>query len=102
MRIGRELDFRDMVKRWTEAYREVHGAERVIEDETREWFEQALVEVVIGVRALRGSLLWTGEDINRALSSESLTATVLQRYHVDMALRRSLGTKLGSLKDKIA
>jgi hypothetical protein len=94
--------FRDMVKRWTEAYREMPGAERVIEDEMREWFEQALVEVVLGVRALRGSVLWTGDDINRALSSEALTAAVLQRYHVDMALRRSLGTKLGSLKDRIA
>lgn len=94
--------FRDMVKRWTDAYREVPGAERVIEDEMREWFEQALVEVVLGMRALRGSLLWSEDDTNTALSAESLTAVVLQRYHVDMALRRSLGTKLGSLKEKIA
>jgi len=94
--------FRDMVKRWTDSYRELPSAERVIEQEAQEWFEQALVEVILGVRALRGSLLWTEDDITRALSTESLTAAVLQRYHVDMALRRSLGTKLGSLKDKIA
>jgi hypothetical protein len=60
------------------------------------------IEVVLGVRALRGSLLWSEDDMTRALLSESLSAAVLQRYHVDMALRRSLGTKLGSLKDRIA
>ena len=98
-------DFRvfiDMIKRWTDQYRELPGAERMIEEETHEWFQQALTEVVLGVRALRGSLLWNENDVDRALSPESLTAAVLQRYHVDMALRRSLGTKLGSLKDKIA
>jgi hypothetical protein len=31
-----------------------------------------------------------------------LTAAVLQRYHVDVNVKRALGAKLGSLKEKAA
>jgi hypothetical protein len=55
---------------------------------------------VIGVQALHGSQEWTVEHIARALSEEALTAAVMQRYHVDMAVKRTLGAKLGSLRDK--
>jgi hypothetical protein len=71
----------------------------VITDSVREWFEQALVETVLGAQALKNSPQWTMEDIARLWSEEALTAAVLQRYHIDIALRRTLGTKLGSLKE---
>ena len=34
------------------------------------------------------------------LAEEALTAAVLQRYHVDVNVKRTLGAKLGSLKEK--
>jgi hypothetical protein len=91
--------FRDMIDRWESRYSTVPGAHEVVEDNVREWFEQALVETVLGAQALKNSPQWTMEDIARLWSEEALTAAVLQRYHIDMALRRALGTKLGSLKD---
>lgn len=94
--------FTDMIKRWGDRYQEVPGAGDVIESTVHEWFEQALVETVLGAQALQGSPHWTMEDIARLWSEESLTAAVLQRYHIDVNVRRSLGTKLGSLKEKVA
>ena len=92
--------FTDMVDRWCEAYGDVPGARPTVEEVVHEWFEQALVETVIGTQALQGSPQWTMEDIGDAWSEEALTAAVLQRYHVDVNVRRALGAKLGSLKDK--
>jgi hypothetical protein len=93
--------FRDMVQRWCglyEAAGPVAAVEPVVEDAVREWFEQALIESVIGVQSLRGSQEWSVEDIARALGQEALTTAVMQRYHVDTSVRRALGSKLGSLK----
>ena len=36
------------------------------------------------------------------LSPEALTAAVMQRYHVANAVKRTLGAKIGSLRDKAA
>jgi len=94
--------FEDMTSRWCKRYEHVSGARPVIEDVVREWFEQALIETVVGVHTLIGSPEWTMEDVKFAWSQESLTAAVMQRYHVDVAVRRTLGAKLGSLKDKAA
>jgi hypothetical protein len=58
-----------------------------------------LIETVIGVQALH-SQEWTVEHLAKALSEEALTAAVMQRYHVDVAVKRALGAKLGSLRDK--
>ena len=68
----------------------------------QEWFEQALVETVLGAQALQGSPQWTLEDIGQLWSEEVLTAAALQRYHVDTNVKRVLGAKLGSVKDKAA
>ena len=98
-------DFRvfvDMITRWSARYAEVPGSGDVVEQVVQEWFEQALVETVLGAQALQGSPQWTFEDIGRLWSEEGLTAAVLQRYHVEVNARRSLGTRLGSLKDKTA
>jgi hypothetical protein len=94
--------FTDMVDRWREVYSDVAGARTTIEEIVHEWFEQGLVETVIGAQALQGSPEWTMEDIGRLWSEEALTAAVLQRYHVDINVKRTLGAKLGSTKEKAA
>jgi hypothetical protein len=98
-------DFRgfiDMEERWCKQYVDIAGARPVVRDVVHEWFEQALIETVIGVQALYGSQEWTVEHLAKALSEEALTAAVMQRYHVDVAVKRALGAKLGSLRDKSA
>lgn len=73
------------------------GIKDVVEEIVHQWFEQALVETVIGVQQLRGSKEWGPEEIDRALSPEALTSAVMQRYHVYIACRRELGAKFGKL-----
>ena len=92
--------FNDMVDRWCGRYKNVPGARDVIKDVVQEWFEQQLVESVMGAHALRDARQWTFEDVQRLWSEEALTAAVLPRYHVDVAVKRSLGAKLGTLKEK--
>ena len=51
------------------------------------------------VRAsLQDEQRWSPDDIRTALSDEALTAAVMQRYHVANAIKRTLGSRLGSLK----
>jgi hypothetical protein len=71
------------------------GLPDVVEDVVRQWFEQALVETVLGIQQLRGSKEWGPEEIEKALSSEALTSAVMQRYHVYIACRRELGARFG-------
>ena len=96
-------DFRvitDMIERWHDFYIDIAGADSVVEEVVHEWFEQALVETVLGAQALKGSPQWTLDDLAKLWSEEGLTAAVLQRYHVDVNVRRTLGSKLGSLREK--
>lgn len=67
----------------------------VVVDVVHGWFEQALVETVIGILQLRGSKEWGPAEIEKALSEEALTSCVMQRYHVFNACKRDLGSKLG-------
>jgi hypothetical protein len=69
----------------------------VVKETVHQWFEQALVETVIGVMQLRGSKEWGIDEIDKALCPEALTASVMQRYHVYIACRRELGSRLGKL-----
>jgi hypothetical protein len=94
--------FTDMIDRWCDAYGDVPGARNTVEEVVHEWFEQGLVETVIGAQALQGSPEWTMEDIGHLWSEEALTAVALQRYHVDINVKRTLGSKLGSAKEKAA
>lgn len=96
-------DFRafiDMVDRWCDRYEKVPGARESVTDAVHEWYEQALVETVLGVQALSGSREWDFDELRSAMSEEALTTAVMQRYHIDVAVRRALGAKLGTLKDK--
>ena len=70
------------------------GLQHVVEEVVHQWFEQALVETVIGVQQLRGSKEWGPEELQRALSPEALTSAVMQRYHVYLACKRA-GAKFG-------
>ena len=85
--------FADMVGRWQSRYAGTPGAGPLAEATVREWYEQALLETVLGVRSLAGSQRWSVEDVGRALSEEALTAAVMQRYHVDAACKRVLNGK---------
>jgi hypothetical protein len=71
------------------------GMESAVEDIVHAWFEQSLVETVIGIQQLRGSKEWGPKEIERALSPEALTCAVMQRYHVYVACRRDMGAKFG-------
>jgi hypothetical protein len=92
--------FNDMVDRWSGRYKNVPGARDVIRSVVQEWFQQQLVETVMGAQALRNARQWTFEDMQRLWSEEALTAAVLPRYHIDIAVKRALGAKLGTLKEK--
>lgn len=92
--------FTDMIDRWCSRYKHVSGARDVIKDVVQEWFEQQLIEAVMGAHALRDARQWTFDDVQRLWSEEALTAAVLPRYHVDIAVKRALGAKLGTLREK--
>ena len=67
-------------------------------------YEQALVESVLGMRALHNAKEWSDRDIDKALSSEALTAAVMQRYHIitftQDALRRTRRVPRAVKQDK--
>lgn len=88
--------FADMVDRWATNY--PSSARPVIEEVVHEWFEQSLVETVLGVISVKGSPEWTESNLADAWSTEALTAAVMPRYHIDVAIKRALGSKLGSMK----
>lgn len=89
--------FQDMVKRLCKEKDSGHGIEieEVVTDVVHQWFEQALIETVIGIQQLKGSKEWPPDELERAVSSEALTSAVMQRYHVHIACKRELGAKLG-------
>jgi len=92
--------FTDMIDFFRKEYKDASGILGVIVEVVRAWFEQALVETIIGVQGLMNRKDWTTSNIEAALSQEALTASVMQRYHVHLAARRELGIKVGSLKQK--
>jgi hypothetical protein len=92
--------FTDMIDRWCERYSHVPAARTVVSQVVREWFEQQLVEAILGSLTIRSSRQWTVDEVERLWSEEALTAVVLPRWHVDVAIRRALGAKLGTLKDR--
>jgi hypothetical protein len=92
--------FTDFVERWHARYTRTPGSLNVITQVVREWFEQTLREVIYSAEFLRGDLEWTDDSMDALLSDEALTASVLPRYHTEMAVRKTLGIKLGSVRDK--
>jgi hypothetical protein len=94
--------FVDMISFFRKEFRDVPSGTELIVDVVRSWFEQALVETVIGVQGLMNRKDWTPANIESALSQEALTTSVMQRYHVLNSVKRELGSKLGSLKNQIS
>ncbi len=92
--------FSDMIKRYTDRYSDVPGAETTITEVVREWFEQNLIETVLGAQALRSGRFWSIDDMEALLSEQALTAAVMPRYHIDNAIKRALGARLGSVKER--
>lgn len=92
--------FTDMVARWRKFYSFLPSADPVIEAVVKEWFQQQLAEAVLGALALRKSGNWSEQEVEELWSESALTAAVLPRYHIDERVKRSLGSKLGTLKDK--
>lgn len=89
--------FTDMVRRLCKERKDAPDGtiDGVVTDVVHTWFEQALIETVIGLQQLKGSKEWGPDPMDVALSEEALTATVMQRYHVHNQCRRDLGAKLG-------
>ena len=93
-------DFRvysDMINRLAKARKVSKDIDirEIVTDVVRQWFEQALIETVIGIQQLKGSKEWGPSELDIAMSEEALTAAVMQRYHVFNACKRELGAKLG-------
>ena len=72
------------------------GSRDVAERAVRGWYEQALVETVIGSQGLCNRKHWSSRDVEAALTPEALTAAVMQRYHVAMAAKREVSRRLGA------
>lgn len=92
--------FTDMIDRWRRFYAQYPAAETVVESVVKEWFQQQLVETVMGALALRKSGNWSEQEVEELWSESALTSAVLPRYHIDERIKRSLGGKIGTLKDK--
>jgi hypothetical protein len=87
--------FVDMVKHWAEHYRSVPGAKEHVRQIVREWFEQQLVEAIVGAHSFRRSPEWNEGDLRGLWSPEALTAVVCPRYHVYYSIKRRLHQILG-------
>ena len=89
--------FADMESSWTGKLKAagVPNSCAVVKEVVREWFEQSLIESILGVQQLVGSKEWNDQDLDDALSEEALTAAVMPRYHVNNSVRRAMGTKFG-------
>jgi hypothetical protein len=87
--------FVDMIKHWTDQYRSVPGACDHVRQIVHEWFEQQLVEAVVGAHAFRRSPEWTEADLKSLWSPEGLTAVVCPRYHVYYSIKRRLHQSMG-------
>jgi hypothetical protein len=94
--------FTDMTSRWQKFYINTPATGPVVESVVKEWFQQQLVETVLGALALRKSGNWSEQEVEALWSEEALTSAVLPRYHIDQQIKRALGSKIGTLKDKDA
>lgn len=92
--------FTDMIDRWTKRYVHAPAARQTVSNVVREWFEQQLVEAILGALALRQTGRWTLQELEKLWAEEALTAAVMPRYHIDISIRRALGSKLGTLKEQ--
>lgn len=89
--------FTDLIGRFASDHGDTPGAWATCTAAAKGWFEQQLTETVLGIQALRNSPEWGSDQVRLALSEEALTAAVMARYHVYLAMKREIATKLGSV-----
>ncbi len=91
--------FNTMVEQWDDAYTKagIVGSRAYAINSVQMWFEQMLVEAVIGIQALKDSKEWDYKQLQASLSEEALTMVVMPRYFVNVAVKRELGSKLGKV-----
>jgi len=90
--------FTDLVDYITTDLKNINTVRSTIKDVVKGWYEQALVETVIGLQSLINRKDWAQPDIDKALSEEALTGAVMQRYHIVNSVKREVGSRMGSLK----
>jgi hypothetical protein len=94
--------FSDMIAFFAREFQGTVGIADLARESVRGWFEQALVETVMGVQGLINSKEWSQNDIEQALSEQALTTAVMQRYHIHVSVKRELASKLGSRRSESA
>jgi hypothetical protein len=90
--------FTDMVNRWEVAYASVAGAGPLVREVVHEWFEQQLIETVMSAHALKQTGAWSVPELEELWDECALTAAVLPRWHIDQTIKRTLGVRLGTLR----
>jgi len=83
LQINRDFSvFADTIEYCGRGLASEESTQKAVRDTVLSCYEQALVESVLGMRALHNAKEWSDRDIDKALSSEALTAAVMQRYHI--------------------
>jgi hypothetical protein len=93
--------FTEFIAHWEKQYKSVPSAKAIITEVAREWFPQTLTEVIYSVDYLRGDKQWSDQEVAAVPCPEALTAAVMPCYHIELSVRRALGSKLGSLKKRL-
>lgn len=88
--------FQDMIREVASRYADSPEISAQIKDTVEEWFEQQLIEAVLGVQNLQGSPAWDTQTLEKAMSAEALTTAVMPRYNTFRMITRSLGARLGA------
>jgi hypothetical protein len=85
----------DMMDHWSKTHRGA-GMDHAVRETVKEAFEMQLIETILGLQSLKNRKYWTDEQIERAWSSEALTAAVASRSQLVTFIRRQLGSKFGA------
>jgi len=88
--------FQDMIREVGSRYADSTEIALQIKDTVEEWFEQQLIEAVLGIQNLQGSPAWDTQTLEKAMSPEALTTAIMPRYNTFRMITRSLGARLGA------
>lgn len=90
--------FADMEGFLTEGLEEVGDRVREVAREVmRGWYEQYLIEAVLGIQSLANDHHWGQTDVEKALSEEALTSVVMLKHGVYESASREVKSRLGPL-----
>ncbi len=94
-------DFRVFInefKRWKSEYKNLPNLFPIIEEVIKSWYEQLLIEAVIGTLVLQNSPKWNADDSEKALSEEALTTVVNIKYLLHHTIKREIGSRIGKIR----